>query len=204
VLESIAGYVESATSVELGALVFGLAYVVLAARSNVWCWPAGIVASALSLLVAAHSNYRLDVVKEFYYVVMGIYGWYAWTHVDRQRDDRPITKFTQVQHLALIGTCAVLSAGIGALSERIGSSLPYLDASTTIFAFAATWLVARRILENWLYWIVINLAGIYMYSISGAYFFCLLLAVYTVVAVAGYRTWLGQYRQRRRDAPEPP
>ena len=198
-LQTFVDHLGQATVVEVGALVFGIAYVVLAARSIVWCWPAGIVASILSLIIAARSNYRLDVIQELYYVGMGLYGWYSWTHVSKQRVDRPIIANTMSFNLSLIAACGVLSLGIGWWFAQMGSSLPYLDAGTTIFAFATTWLVARRVLENWIYWIVIDVASMYMYVRSGAYVFSALLGFYAVVAVIGFATWLRIYRTQQDD-----
>ncbi len=188
-MSSIAAFLDSATPPELGALVFGVTYVVLAARGNVWCWPAGIIASALSLAVALQSDYRLDALKESYYVGMGVYGWYHWTA--RRTDDRatPIVSNSAAFNAGLIVFGLALSAIIGYAFDRLGSSLPYLDAATTVFAFTTTWLVARKVIENWLYWIVVNCVSIHMYVVSQAYFFSMLLGVYTVVAVLGYVRW---------------
>lgn len=183
--------------VEVGALVFGIAYVVLAARSIIWCWPAGIIASALSLFIAVQTNYRLDVIQELYYIGMGIYGWYAWTHVNHQRADRPIVINSLRFNLALIAACGALSLAVGWWFDQIGSSLPYLDAGTTIFAFATTWLAARRVLENWLYWVVIDLVSAYMYIRAETFVFSALLGFYTVVAVVGFVTWLRIFKNQK-------
>ena len=195
-LESVSSYLSTAPTVEIGALASGLAYVVLAARGNVWCWPAGIVASVLSLAVALSSNYRLDVLKEAYYIGMGFYGWWVWTRTTDTQADRPIVVNSLLFNCALIVGAGGLSLIVGYYFSTIGSSLPYLDAATTVFAFSTTWLVARKVLENWLYWIVINVAGIVMYTQSGAYFFSLLLAVYTIVAVVGFIHWRQLYMQQ--------
>jgi nicotinamide mononucleotide transporter len=197
VLQTFVDYLGQTTVVEVGALVFGITYVVLAARSIIWCWPAGIVASILSLVIAARSNYRLDVIQELYYVGMGVYGWYSWTHISRKLANRPITTNSIYYNLTLIAACGALSLGIGWWFAQMGSSLPYLDAGTTIFAFATTWLVARRVLENWIYWIVIDVASIYMYIRSGAYVFSALLGFYAVVAVVGFVTWWRIYKKQQ-------
>lgn len=185
----VSSYLSNATAPEIGALVFGVAYVALAARGNVLCWPAGILASGLSIVIAARSNYLADVVKESYYVAMGFYGWFFWTQKTADDAVHPITTRSVAFNTRLIVAGAALSVLVGYYFSTLGSSLPYLDAATTVFAFSTTWLVARRILENWLYWIVINTAGIYMYVRTGAYFFSLLLALYTVFAVLGYVRW---------------
>lgn len=185
----ILSFFESATIAELGALTFGVTYVVLAARGSVWCWPAGIAASILSLGVAFQSNYRLDALKESYYVAMGIYGWYNWTSKHTHAAAAPVITESVRFNIRLIVFGLAASIVVGFVFDRLGSSLPYLDAGTTVFAFTTTWLVARKVLENWLYWIVVNTVSIYMYMVSQAYFFSVLLAVYTIVAILGYVRW---------------
>ncbi len=185
---------------ELGALLFGTLYVILAARGSILCWPAGILASCLSFAVAANSNYRLDAFKELYYIGMGVYGWYAWSRPAQHGLDqalRPVTTRSPRFNAVLIAWGLAVSAVLGYYFSSIGSSLPYLDAGTTVFAFTTTWLVAQKVIENWLYWIVINSVGIYMYLRAEAPFFSLLLAVYTVVAVLGYMKWRTLLKDQR-------
>ena len=233
---AISDYVGSVTVVEVGALVFGLLYVLLASREKLLCWPAGIIASVLALTIAARSNYRLDVVKESYYILMGFYGWYAWVAGRRRsgvagvsanergrtagendrpvRDDaiagvdrvstlisgptRPIIRYSTRQHVLVLAFGVGLSLVAGFAFDRLGSSLPYLDAGTTVFAFITTWLVTQKVLENWLYWIVINAASFYMYMLNGYYVFSLLMLIYIAISISGFVAWRTQFQQQAR------
>lgn len=189
-------YVRNITAVEGGALLLGICYVWLAAKENVLCWPAGIIASLLALNLAINSNYQLDALKEGYYVLMGVYGWFAWTRTKGQTAGatRPIVSWSTRQLMMLIGVGSILTIIAGYIFSTRGSALPYLDAATTVFAFLTTWLVTQKVLQNWLFWIVINAGSFYMYVLNHYYAFSLLMIVYLFVAAFGYVNWLKHYK----------
>lgn len=188
-LQAFVDYVANISLVELGALVFGILYVLLAAKENILCWPAGIVASVLALVLAVKSDYRLDVLKESYYILMGFYGLYAWTHGKSVDNKRMIVSYSAAQVSAILVAGGLLSTAVGFAFDKIGSSLPYLDAATTIFALITTWMVTQKVIQNWLFWIVINAAGIYMYFRNEFYAFSVLLGIYLVLSFFGYYEW---------------
>ncbi len=204
-LGATADYVRTLGPIEAGALLSGIAYVILAAREKLICWPIGIVASILAMFIAFQSNYRLDVLKESYYVVMGFYGWYAWSARGKSQDGqggptakpsgvaRPIVSYPASRMMIIIAAGIVLSVALGFGFSRLGSSLPYLDAGTTVFSFLTTWLVTQKVLQNWLFWIVINAVSFYMYMVNGFLAFSSLMLVYLAVAVFGYFRWRRQY-----------
>ncbi len=192
---------ELMTWVEIVAVITGLAYIFLALKENSWCWPFGIISSALSIYVFYTGGLFAESILYFYYVIAGFYGWYIWNKQSKESDtvlDQEIQQQKEVEihtwtikehGLAFIVGIA-LSYILGWLLQRFTpADVPYLDAFTTIFSFVATYMVTRKVLENWLYWIVLNLITIGMYSYKGYYLYVLLTIVYLIIAAQGYKVW---------------
>ncbi len=177
---------------EVGAVLFGIVYIVLAARENIWCWLFGIVGSALSIYLFILSKLYAESILYAYYVLAGFYGWWAWTN-DRDADrehQMSIITWAPKRHVWTIVLGVLLSLGLAFLLRRYtDAQFPVVDAHTTIFSFIATYLVTRKVLSNWVYWIVIDAVSIGLYAGRGLYLYALLMAVYTVIAIYGYRAW---------------
>ena len=182
---------------EVGAVVFGVAYILLAARENIWCWLFGILGSALSIYLFVLSKLYAESALYFYYVLAGVYGWWSWTH-DRDADadhQMSITTWPRARHLLIVLLGIGASLGLAFFLQRYtDAQLPLIDAHTTIFSFIATYLVTRKVLSNWIYWIVIDAVSIGLYAGRGLYLYALLMAAYSVIAVYGYRAWRQTYR----------
>ncbi|MEM9847389.1 MAG: nicotinamide riboside transporter PnuC [Bacteroidota bacterium] len=174
------------------SVLAAIAYVVLAARGNIWCWAFGIV-SAILWAYAAVVFYDLyvDGILQVYYVGMGFYGWHQWRGGGSKQKALPIQQLKWRQHFMLIALGSVLTLVVGYFfGTYTAAAATYLDAFTTVFSIITTVLVARKILGNWLYWIVIDMTYVYLYGIRGGYLYALLNVVYVLVAVVGYWNWL--------------
>jgi nicotinamide mononucleotide transporter len=173
--------------VEFTGVLASLIYVVLAAKGNVWCWLFGIISSALYIQLNFINHLYLDTVLQSYYVLVGFYGWWNWKK--QGNGEAAITSAAWSRQLAYIAGGAALSLVMGYLVTFIGNSLSYVDAFVTIFSFIATWMTARKILENWLWWIVIDLAAAYMYYSKGLQVTTGLYILYSAIAGIGYWRW---------------
>ncbi|MCA1763215.1 MAG: nicotinamide riboside transporter PnuC [Flavobacteriales bacterium] len=182
--------------IEIAAVVFNIAYVLLAARGSIWCWPMGIIGSGLSIWLFIKSGLYAESVLFTYYVFMGFYGWYAWIRSTENRDEIQIRIWNWPVHsLVLIGGF-IASYGVYYILENFtDAQMPLLDAYTTVFSFIATWMVAKRILENWVYWIAIDALTIYLYVSRELYIYAALSAAFTVIAFYGYAAWYKSYTQ---------
>ncbi len=146
---------------EISAVALAIAYLVLAIRQHVWCWAAAMVSSAIFLWLMYEAGLYMEAALQVFYIAMAAYGWWAWTHPPDAAagvsSELRISTWSRGRHV--IATAGILLfAGIsGALLDRYtDAALPYLDSFTTWGAMLATFLVARKILENWLYWFVID------------------------------------------------
>jgi len=177
------------TYLEYSAVVFGVLYVLLASRSVVWCWPMGIISSALYIYINFTHQLFQDAILQTYYVLAGFYGWWLWSKKENAEEKISINSFSWSQNLKLIFWGAVLVPVFGFVFAKFGNSLSYFDAAVTIFSFIATWMTTKKILENWLYWIIIDLVAAIMYIIKGLHATSALYLFFAVIAAYGYFEW---------------
>lgn len=171
--------------------VTALIYVVLAARENVWCWFWGIISCSL-WAYASFTFYDLwlDALLQLFYVAMGFAGIYQWRYGRSAGGDLPVSRMGGRQHIFALAGGGALAWLFGALfDEYTPAAATYLDAVTTVFSVIATFLLVRKRLENWLYWVAIDSLYSYLYFSRGAYLFALLMVLYTGIALAAYFRW---------------
>ena len=151
---------------EAGGVVLSVLYLVLAIRENLWCWPAAFVASVLTVIVMSGARLYAEAALNVFYAAMAVYGWYQWRHGARRASAQrlPIGVWPLRTHAWTLGGTLAASAVLGlALSRYTGAAFPYLDSFVTVASFVTTYMVARKILENWLYWLVIDSLSLYLY-----------------------------------------
>jgi len=182
---------------EAASVLFSILYLVLAIRENLWCWPAAFLSSALTLAVVLGARLYSEVALNAYYIAMAVYGWYQWQYGGRRSgaQELPIGVWPLKMHALAIGGSLVLSAGIGWLMSRhTQAAFPYLDAFVTVSSVVTTYMVARKLFENWLYWIVVDGLALYLYWQRELYLFVGLFALYLVLAVIGLIRWHRDWR----------
>ncbi|MER2491399.1 nicotinamide riboside transporter PnuC [Catenovulum sediminis] len=178
---------------EVIAVLSSLIYVVLAAKGQLLCWPFAILASAIYCYIFFDVRLLMDSLLQVYYVLIAVYGWMNWQqHKNNnsalQIQSLPLRLF--IVHGCILITLSLAIAFI--LASNTDASYPYLDTLTTVFSFYATYLIATRVLENWLYWIVIDAVSIYLYINKSLYLTAFLFVCYTLIAVYGYFSWRKQ------------
>lgn len=182
---------------ELAAVVFAIAYLLLALKQSLWCWYAALASSTIYLFLFWDVNLLMESALQIYYVAMAVFGWYQWKYrvkPDSNDEISGIHCWTITQHLLAIGSVVLLSVFSGYfLSNHTSAALPYLDSFTTWGAVLTTWMVTRKVLENWIYWIVIDSLSIYLCIDRGLYLTALLLTAYLVICVYGWQQWYRQY-----------
>lgn len=186
--------------IELAAVLLGVAYILLAARESLWCWAAAAVSTTLFLILLIDIKLYNEAALQVFYLIMAGYGWYEWKYKGKSagNDRMPITTWKVPRHLVVIGAGAILALLNGFLVKRYtDAQLPYLDAFTTIFSMITTWMVARKVLENWLYWVVIDSTAVYMYVYKELYLTALLFIFYTIIVIFGFIEWLNIYRKQQ-------
>ena len=178
--------------IELLGTIFGLLYILLSIKQNIWCWPVGLITSALYIYVFLVTKFYADMGLQVYYLVVSIYGWYHWMFgaKSRKQDDLKIAKTNIRLAVVLVIITALLFAVIAyILVNYTDSEIPYWDSFTTAASFVATWMLARKLIEHWLIWIVVDAVSLGLYIYKGLYPTVILFAVYTILAFVGYLEW---------------
>ena len=201
VINTIAHQLLQNSLLELAAVIFAVAYLVLAVRENSLCWYAAGISTLIFLFIFWDVKLYMESGLQIYYLAMAFYGWYQWRGANRETASLRVSKWRAKQHviaLALIATLTFISGSL--LNSGTDANLPYLDSFTTWASVVTTFMVTRKILENWFYWLVIDSVSIYLYLDRELYFTSLLFAIYIVIIFFGWFAWKRSYRQREIEA----
>lgn len=174
---------------ELLAVAFGIAYVLLAAKESLWTWLFAFLGTLIYTLLFWEGALVSSSLLNFYYMIMAIYGFILWRG-GKSGKVLAISSYSLIKNLSIIASGLLLSLLIGYLSDTYAqANFAYLDAFVMVFSVIATWMLANKILENWLYWIVVDSAGTYLYFKSEYYATVVLFSLYVVLAFWGYYSW---------------
>ncbi len=182
---------------EIAAALMGVAYILLAAKESQWCWLFAFFSTLVYTVLFWEGQLPMQALLNFYYMGMAIYGFWAWQKHGKQADTLHISRWPWLWHAGFIATGVVVSALVTAYLQKTGQSQsPVLDAYTTVFSVMNTWLIARKVLENWLYWAVIDGAATLLYVQTGYYATAALFVLNTILAIVGFISWVKLYRQQ--------
>jgi nicotinamide mononucleotide transporter len=189
--ESLAFYLE------LVSVGFAVAYLALAIPQSLWCWPAALISTAIWMVVSFDAKLYMDAGLQVFYFAMGIYGWLQWQRGGTGQAGIGVHWWSPGTHAVVLGLIVLASLGSGFALSRSDAAFPYLDSLTTVAAVVATFMVARKVIENWFYWFVIDSIYIYLYVERGLSYYAVLYAVYLVMIVFGFAAWRRSFRSER-------
>lgn len=172
----------------------------LTAKRNILTWPIGIVSVLLYMILFYQIRLYSDTIEQMYFLGASIYGWWAWKKSPQENGQIADVEYGNLKSLLTWAALTlVVSVIFGFLMSRIhtllpvvfpeAASFPYLDALTTIMSFSAMWLLAQKKTENWVYWIIVDVIGIWLYFVKDVKFISLLYVALLIIAVNGLRMW---------------
>jgi len=173
------------------AVVLALAYLLLAVRQSLWCWACAAASSAIYLVLFARGGLVMQAALQVFYIAMAGYGWWSWRGGSRvEGEPLPVSRWSARRHAAAASVVlAATLATVGVVAGDRGGVVPYVDAFVAWASVLTTWMVARKVLENWLYWIVIDAVAAALYWSQGFHATACLFVLYVVIAVRGYFAW---------------
>jgi len=179
---------------EILAAILAIIYLLLALKQDIRCWIAWIISSLMYLFVMLYAGLLMESALQIFYVGMGVYGWMQWDKRSAQ-DKLSIRRWNKKQHFYAIGSilCIVVISGY-LLSLNSNAVAPYIDSFTTWGAILATFMVAKKVLENWIYWFVIDFVSVFLFLSRELYPTAILFVIYLVIIIFGYRAWLKAMR----------
>ena len=180
---------------EIIAVVTGFLYLILISFSKRIAWVFGIISSAIYVYMAYIGAIYLQAGLQFVYVVLGIFGFINWG----KSAETKLKIWSLKKHLLVGIPTLLLALTIGFVFSKTNQKLPYLDAFISAFAILATYLTTKSILENWLYWIVLNLLSMYLWheTEQDLQYIVFLFAVNTLMAVFGYIFWRKKWKSEQ-------
>lgn len=204
---SFVNYLTTLPWLELVAMLLALAYIILAAQGSLWCWPAAFISTALYTIIFYDVLLLMDSALNVYYLVMAVYGYWAWQKntptsaaQNQQTKNTPlaIVSWSANIHIKACLTLTIISFILGyVIANYTPAAFPYLDTFTTVFAVFATYLVTQKVLENWLYWVIIDAVSIYLYIEKGLVPTTVLFIIYVIIASYGYVKWHAIYKESK-------
>ena len=180
-------------ALEAFATIFGLLSVWFSMRENILVFPTGIINTSIYVYILFFAGLYGDMSINAYYFAMSIYGWYKWTQKTDDTHYIPIRNSTnreKIYSLVLLISSFVIISII--LKNYTSSTVPYIDAFTTSIFFVGMWLMAKKVIDNWIYWIIGNIITIPLYIYKGLTITSFQYLIFTILAIAGYFTWKKQ------------
>lgn len=183
------------SAAEAIAAALGLAYLLLAVRRSLLCWLCAFISTAIYLVLFARAALYMQSALQVFYLVMAVYGFIDWKRGRTEEQGVLIRTWSLRQHvLAAVAVAAATVLNGWLLARHTDAAAPYLDSFVTWASVVTTWMVARRVLENWLYWIVVDAIAAFLYFSQGLLATTLLFVIYLGIVVHGYIVWRREYR----------
>jgi len=184
------------STLEWVAVVTGFICIYLAARESIWNWPISIISViSYGFLFFREAMYG-DMTLQIYFLFTAFYGWYFWIK-KRTADQKPISKLETKNWLLVIIFVLVLSIFLGwFMASFTNSTVPYADGFCTSVSFVAQFLLTRKILENWLLWVFVNICYVPLFIYKNLNLSALLYVVLIIIAFKGYLDWKKTYREQ--------
>tara|TARA_B100001113_G_scaffold203850_1_gene167183 strand:+ start:506 stop:1099 length:594 start_codon:yes stop_codon:yes gene_type:complete len=176
--------------VEALAAILAIIYLLLAVQQDVKCWSAAILSSSLYFYVMYSAGLYMEAYLQIFYIIMAIYGWSQWYNPKSEEQVFVVRTWKINQHflaIFLIVSMAYLSGSL--LNIYTNAAFPFIDSLTTWGAIFATYMVAKKLLENWVYWFVIDSISVMLFMSRGLILTSLLFFIYLFIIYFGYKKW---------------
>ena len=201
IFEQYSQYSNIDISLELIAVFFGLLSVWFSKNNNVLVYPTGIINTSIFVYLLVKWELLGDMIINVYYFLMSIYGWYYWTRKSNNEGYTPITRMhsTDVKIILIIIVSSVLFVSyLYSFFEKWSGFVSYVDIITTAIFFAGMWLMARRKIESWVFWILGDIISVPLYFTKGLAFSSFQYLIFTIIAIAGYYKWKSIYNNKKQ------
>ncbi|MDQ7047813.1 MAG: nicotinamide riboside transporter PnuC [Sulfurovum sp.] len=175
---------------ELIAVVLGIAYVLLAAKESLWTWLFAFFGTFIYTILFWEGALVSSSLLNLYYMGMAVYGFFLWRSGGEEGKELTVSSWSLQKNMSMIFSGLLIATILGYLSDTYtDAKFAYLDTFVMVFSVLATWMLANKVLENWLYWIVVDSAAIVLYWQTGYLATIVLFALYVLLAFYGYIAW---------------
>jgi nicotinamide mononucleotide transporter len=188
--------IKATSIIEWLAVAASITYVILAIKESILCWLFAFIGSVLYVYLCYVGDLYIESMLQLFYVAMAVVGWLSWQKTIS--DTSPIKKWHINHHLLNIIISGAVAIILGYIFDKYTAQAnPYVDAFTTCYSLSATFMVAHKVLGNWIYWIVIDLVSIYLYAQRDYHLTAVQYGLFTILAVFGFMAWLKEYKAQQ-------
>jgi nicotinamide mononucleotide transporter len=196
ILPALHAWWQHQSLIEIMGVITGLLCVGLAALNNIWNWPIAIISVGIYIFIFFDSRLYADMGLQVYFMAMNIYGWYYWSQKPASEDKTPVMRITQQEVIYSLIAVVVFTIFLGSVLKYTPASYPYIDSFCAACSLVAQVFLARKVLENWLIWIFVDIIYVGVYIFKGLDLTAIMYAVYVGLAIWGYLDWKKDYRKQ--------
>ncbi|WP_162051700.1 nicotinamide riboside transporter PnuC [Pontibacter pamirensis] len=190
VLQSIVEALQAMNLVELIGVVTGIACVWLAAKQNIWTWPIGLISVGMYVFVFYDARLYADMGLNAFYFVTSLYGWYVWLYGGKNHSERKVGRVSKKEMTVLLALGLVFTLSLGYfLDNYTDADLSYTDSATTAVSLIGYWMMAKKQLENWIVWLIVDVVYVGVYTYKDLYLTSFLYFVFLLLSIKGYLDW---------------
>lgn len=195
IVSVITDWLRNQSLLETSGVITGILCVYLAAKNNIWNWPIAIISVLIYILIFFEAKLYADTGLQVYFLAMNLYGWYFWS---RKEVDKkvPVTSISTQEIILSFAGIVVFTAGLGLfLYKGTDASFPFIDSFCTACSLVAQVFLARKVLENWLIWIFVDVIYVGLYISKNLHLTAGMYALYIIIAAIGYQNWRKEYKR---------
>ncbi len=195
VLNSFTNWLAQQSLLESAGVVSGILCVWLAAKNNIWNWPIAIISVAIYIVIFLEAKLYADTGLQVYFLGMNIYGWYFWSRKAKDAPRVPVKRISKTELLISLACIALFTALLGFfLFKQTDAAFPFIDSFCTACSLVAQVFLARKVLENWLIWIFVDIIYVGVYLAKDLQLTAGMYALYIYIALSGYLAWRAELK----------
>lgn len=182
------------TTLELLGAFFGFMSVYFTIKQKIWCWYFGLLQVVLYCFVFYTAKLYSDVILHIIYIILQFVGWYNWKYGGSNKTELRVTIMTNT--IFLISSTVIITLCVGYMMQtKTDASYPYEDAFIMVASLVAQYLMIKKVLESWFFWIAVDVVAIIIYAYKGLYFTTVLYTLFLIMAIMGYLEWKKAYNE---------
>jgi nicotinamide mononucleotide transporter len=198
VIETLSTWLQEQSLLETIGVITGILCVYLAAKNNIWNWPIAIVSVGIYIVIFLEAKLYADTGLQVYFLAMNIYGWWFWSRKPVDAPKVPVKRISKAEILLSLLGIAVFTALIGFfLYHKTDAAFPFIDSFCTACSLVAQIFLARKVVENWLIWIFVDIIYVGVYMAKGLHLTAGMYALYIYIALMGYLAWRKEFNQQK-------
>jgi nicotinamide mononucleotide transporter len=195
---AVTDWLKSQSLLEIFGVISGILCVYLAAKNNIWSWPLAIISVSLYTIIFFEAKLYADSGLQVYFLMTNIYGWYFWSRKSDQENKVPVSFVSRKSILFSLLAILIFTLLLGTfLYKGTDATFPYIDSFCTACSLVAQLFLARKIIENWLIWICVDIIYVGVYLMKDLHLTAGMYGLYILIAAMGYINWKKEFRQSK-------